>query len=430
MLTFIHQEKQFSKLILLSAIGLSSIVSTSNAQTNSQIHISQQQIARSGIKIEAATVASDSALSANANLSDKGLRLSGTVVAATSATQLLSAVVSGVIQSIHVNPLQEVKAGTPIATIFSQQLMEMQREYLQFATQAQLAQDKVNRDENLFKEGIVSQSRVQESRALAIQSEVAASERRQSLKAAGLSDNALKQLLKTRSLVANTAIYAKSKGTVLDLQAQLGQRVEAGMPIAKLSGDAPFWIELQASKTQAAQIRIGDLLQIKDCGNAKVMAISPQIEAGNQSITVRAQEIIQAKQASCLRLNQFVEVSHIGHQVVKNSYGVPANALVRNGKHQYVFVKNNHGFEAIEVNVVTGSPDKIWVTGNFASNPQIATQGLVVLKGAWMGLGTEGEDAPPPAATNAAANATAAKAPAKDANKETNQKPTTTSEKK
>lgn len=426
MLTFIHQEKQFSKLILLSAIGLSSVVSTSNAQTNSQIHISQQQIARSGIKIEAATIASDGALSANANLSDKGLRLSGTVVAATSATQLLSAVVSGVIQSIHVNPLQEVKAGTPIATIFSQQLMEMQREYLQFATQAQLAQDKVNRDENLFKEGIVSQSRLQESRAQAIQSEVAASERRQSLKAAGLSDNALKQLLKTRSLVANTAIYAKSKGTVLDLQAQLGQRIEAGMPIAKLSGDAPFWIELQASKAQAAQIRTGDLLQIKDCGKAKVMAISPQIEAGNQSITVRAQEVIQPKQASCLRLNQFVEVSHIGHQVVKNSYGVPANALVRNGKHQYVFVKNNHGFEAIEVNVVTGSPDKIWVTGNFTSNPQIATQGLVVLKGAWMGLGTEGEDAPPPAT----AASTAAKLPAKEAAKETTQKPTTTSEKK
>lgn len=430
MLTLIHQEKQFSKLLLLSTLGFFGLVPNSDAQTNAQIHISQQQITRSGIRIEAAIPATNGGLAANANLADKGLRLSGTVVAATSATQLLSAVVSGVIQTIHVNPLQEVKAGTPIATIFSQQLMEMQREYLQLATQAQLAQDKVNRDENLFKEGIVSQSRLQESRAQAMQTEVAASERRQSLKAAGLSDNALKQLLKTRSLITTTAIYAKSKGTVLDFQAQLGQRIEAGMPIAKLSGDAPFWIEFQASKIQAAQIRVGDMLQIKDCGNAKVMAISPQIDAGNQSIIIRAQEVNQAKQASCLRLNQFVEASHIGHQAVKNSYGVPANALVRSGNQQYVFLKNNQGFEALEVKVVSGSPDKIWLTGNFGSNPQIATQGLVVLKGAWLGLGADGEEAPAPTPAPAPATKAANKGGNQNAAQNATQNAASASEKK
>jgi cobalt-zinc-cadmium efflux system membrane fusion protein len=119
MLTLIHQEKQFSKLLLLSTFGFFSLVPNSDAQTNTQIHISQQQITRSGIRIEAAVPATNGGLAANANLADKGLRLSGTVVAATSATQLLSAVVSGVIQTIHVNPLQEVKAGTPIATILA-----------------------------------------------------------------------------------------------------------------------------------------------------------------------------------------------------------------------------------------------------------------------------------------------------------------------
>lgn len=371
-----------------------------------QIHISPQQINRSGIKIEAAIPAQDdkTPLPNTNNLqSDRGLRLSGTVHAAPTSSQLVSASLAGVIQHIHVSPLQQVQAGTAIVTLHSPALLEMQREYLQLATQSYLSQEKLHRDEALFKEGIIAQSRLQESRAAALQAEVAASERFQSLRAAGLSEATIKQSLKTKSLSATTSISTKTKGTVLDLQVQTGQRVEAGMPIAKIAGDAPFWIEFQASRDQLSQIRIGDMLQIKECGMAKVMAISPQMEAGNQSIQIRAQEIRDNKQTSCLRLNQFVEARHIGHQIVKNSFAVPAAALVRSGEHHYVFVKNAQGFEVLEVQIVSGSPDKVWLTGQFGSNPHIVTKGVSVLKGAWLGLGADTESTAKPTVTTTTA---------------------------
>ncbi|MFZ6819757.1 efflux RND transporter periplasmic adaptor subunit [Undibacterium sp. Ji22W] len=399
---------------LLLALTISNLVFSGASQAfqnnPTQININPQQMNRAGVKIEAALLAGDAVVSTSiANVkspqTDKGMRLSGTVVAASSASYLLSATVAGIVQNVHVNPLQQVQAGNPIVTIHSPALLEMQREYLQLAIQAHLSQEKIQRDEALFKEGIIAQSRLQESRALALQAEVAASERYQSLRAAGLSDAAIKQSLKTKALSATTTISAKSKGIVLDLQVQLGQRIEAGMPIAKIAGDAPFWIEFQASRSQSNQIRTGDLLQIKDCGTAKVMAISPQMDTSNQSVLIRAQEVRDSKQSSCLRLNQFIEASHVGHQVIKNSYGVPASALVRSGDRHYVFVKNALGFEVIDVQVVAGPPNKIWLTGKFGTNPQIATQGITVLKGAWLGLGADTE-APAKAVVAASASAT------------------------
>lgn len=425
--TFFSSPPQLKKLFLsaaMAAFGVSlqlGVVQLSLAQSSAQITITPQQMQRSGVKLEAAVLASDGKLAPNANLSEKGLRLSGTVVAATSATHLLSSVVSGVVQSIHVQPLQTVKAGTPIATLFSQQLMEMQREYLQLATQAQLTADKAQRDEGLFKEGIIAMSRVQDSRAQAVQAQVAASERYQSLRSAGLSDAAIKVMLRSKSMSSTLTIQAKNKGTVVELNAQLGQRIEAGMALAKMSADAPLWIEFQASRAQLGQVRLGDILQIQNCASARVMAISPQMDGSNQSILIRAQEVQESKpepkktnqSASCLRLNQFVEATHLGHQVIKNSLGVPASAVVRNGAQNVVFVKNAQGFEVVEVKLVSGSPDKVWVTGNFngapqstqQTMPQVATQGLIALKGIWLGLGEAAEEAAPtPTSAPASAN--------------------------
>ncbi|WP_422961161.1 efflux RND transporter periplasmic adaptor subunit [Undibacterium sp. Xuan67W] len=312
--------------------------------------------------------------------------MSGTVVAPAGAISLLSAPLTGVVQAIHVNSLQEVHSGTSIATLFSQQFLELQRDYLQLATQSQLASEKHARDEALYKDGIIALSRLQESRAAAAHAEVATYERLQALKVAGMSDISISNILKTKSLSPYISIITKTKGIILELNAQLGQRIEAGMPIAKLGSNQAFWIEFQASRIQADQVHIGDLLQLKNCGTVKVIAISPQMDGSNQSTLIRAQELTHD---GCLKLNQFTEASHIGNLAVTGSVGIPATALIRSGGQYYVFIKNANGFKVGKVEIVAGTPDRIWVTGDLIPGQQVATQGIIALKGAWMGLGAE-----------------------------------------
>lgn len=359
------------------------------AEPAAQISISTAQIQRAGIQTEAAVAAGSAPAKAEAPAGESGQHLSGTVTAPTNAVTVVSTVVSGVVQKIHVNSLQQVQPGTPIATLFSQQLMEMQREYLQLAIQSRLSQEKLARDENLLKEGIISQARVQDSRGSALQSNIAAKERYQSLRAAGLGDGAIRKMVSSNALSPYLTVSAGVSGSLLELNMNIGQRIEAGMPIARISKDAALWIELQASRPQAAQMRVGDLLQIKGCGAALVIAISPQVNGANQSTLIRAQQTVND---GCLQLNQYVEASHTGSSVAAGSVGVPASAIVRNGSDAFVFVKNAQGFEAVKVRVAPGPADKVWVTGKLKAGSQVAMKGIVALKGAWIGLGSDGLD--------------------------------------
>lgn len=371
----------------LLAAGAARLV---QAETATQISLSQQQIERAGIQTEAAVAASNAA----ASVSNAGQQLSGTVVAPTNAITVVSSAVSGVVQQIHVNSLQAVQPGTTLATLFSQQLLEMQRDYLQLATQARLSKEKQARDEVLFKEDIIALSRVQESRAAATLAAVAANERYQALRAAGMSAAQLRNILSgltSHALSAYLNVSAGVRGTVLELKLANGQHIEAGMPLALIAKETALWIELQASRQQAEYIRVGDLLQIKGCSasTAKVIAISPQLNGSNQSTLIRAEQIKQSKNDECLKLNQFVEASHSSAQQTAGSVGVAASAIVRNGIHSFVFIRTDKGFAAVKVKLMPGSADKTWVSGQLKAGDAVAVKGIVAIKGAWIGLGAE-----------------------------------------
>jgi multidrug efflux pump subunit AcrA (membrane-fusion protein) len=257
------------------------------AETNNQIKLTNEQILRAGIKTEAA-IAADTAKSDGKASATEGQHLSGTVVAPPNAVSMISSMVSGVVQEVQHQSMQPIRSGNPIVSIFSQQLMEMQREYVQLATQSRLAKEKRERDEGLFNEGIIAQSRLQDSRAAAmIQADVAARERYQALRSAGMGETQIRQLLSNQNLTSVLRISANSNGILTEINVKPGQRIEAGTPIASISKDGAFWVELQASAQQASSIRIGDLMQVNNCASAKVTAISSQIQSGNQTTLIR-----------------------------------------------------------------------------------------------------------------------------------------------
>jgi len=96
--------------------------------------------------------------------------------------------------------MQTVRAGQPVVCIMSPQLVEWQREWLLAEAQARLARSKSQRDEQMFAEGIVSEHRRNESRAQYEMAALAARERRQALRLAGVSEAALAQASSTAGL--------------------------------------------------------------------------------------------------------------------------------------------------------------------------------------------------------------------------------------
>ena len=86
----------------------------------------------------------------------------------------------------------------------------------------------------------IAELRLQDSRTQQQMAELALRERRQMLQWAGMRDA-------HNNLSADLTVRAASSGTVLEVLANPGQRLEAGMPLAKIARAGQLSIRLQAS---------------------------------------------------------------------------------------------------------------------------------------------------------------------------------------
>jgi cobalt-zinc-cadmium efflux system membrane fusion protein len=318
----------------------------------------------------------------------EALRLAGSVVFPVQALEVVSAPAAGVVQEVAAAPMQAVAAGAVLARLFSPQFLEWQREYVQLATQQRLAADKLARDEALHREGIIALSRLQDARNAQVQARVAAQERAQLLRLAGMNEAGLRALASKQALSATMPVAARQAGTVLELLAMPGQQVEAGAPLAKLARAGELALELQATRGQADRIRPGDMVEVDGCPRAgKVSAVSPQVNAASQAVLVRA-ELPQAGQ--CLRPNQYIDA------VVRTRGGpggltVPSAALLRMDAGDYLMAREPAGVRPVRVTVLSRGAERSVVRASLKPGSEVAVQGMVALKGMWMGLGVQGE---------------------------------------
>lgn len=293
----------------------------------------------------------------------------GTVILPPQATMVVSAPLAGVVQDIGVGVGQSVRAGQTVARLMSSQLLEWQRDTRQAQSNAKLAQAKLQRDEQLAAEGLIAQVRLQETRNQHEIAQSIAAERRQAMQLAGGVAESNQPLLALNAAVA---------GTVMEVLATPGQRVEMGMPVLRIARAGLLAVELQATLAQARTLRVGDSITLEGCRTpARLAAIAPSVNANNQSVVLRAD--FQSTEP-CLRINQFVQASvkspaNTANTVnTVNTVHVPASATVQRDGKAYAFVRKPQGFAPVAVEDVR-------------SGDAIAVQGIAALKGAWMGLG-------------------------------------------
>jgi RND family efflux transporter MFP subunit len=323
-------------------------------------------------------------LAATPVASAQDLVLQGTVVLPPQAVYQVSAPLTGVVQKVWVSPGQGVRAGQPVASLLSPQLMEWQRDLMQAQAQAQLAASKLERDEKLFAEGIIAELRLQDTRNQNQLAQLALNERRQALQLVGAGGH-------PAALAPGLTLNATATGTVLEVLATPGQRLEAGMPVAKMARAGLLVLELQATAAQARMLHIGDRLGVEGCQTpARLSAISPQVTVGNQAVLLRAE--LSSKE-TCVRVNQFVQVRVTGGEMQQAStMRVPAVAVVRQAGKTHVFVRTSKGFVPMPVVLEAGGAgDSLSVRSGLNVGDAIVVQGVVALKGAWLGLGSGGQ---------------------------------------
>jgi len=286
------------------------------------------------------------------------------------SVRVVAAAGAGLVTQLHVQAGDTVKRGAPLVTLSMPGLADAQNALTQARLKSQLAASNAARDEKLFGEGLIAESRLR-----ATQSEAQLA--RASLMAAQTLLSMLGAGKVSGSAITLTAPIA---GVVTESVAEPGQRVDAGMALVKVADVSKLALEIPLSSAQSRQVAVGQAVTVADSpASGVVTALLPQLNA-SQSVLARASLVDPQK---LLRPGQSVQVALAGAQSAQG-LAVPAAALAWKSSAAYVFVETPQGFTATPVKLLRQNASQAEITG-LAVSSQVAVKGVAALKAQWLG---------------------------------------------
>ena len=311
-----------------------------------------------------------------------GPALPAQVVVPNTQLRIVSAPCSGLVEELLVAAGDAIEEGKPLARIRSPELLQIEREYLELRSRAELAAANADRDRRLFAEGLVAQRRFLEAAATQQQAAAALAERRQALVLAGLDAAALERLTSSGDLTSLVTVTSPLEAIVLAQSVTVGERVRGADPHDRLGDLSSLWLEIHAPVERLDGIAPGTPVTIPALGlEATVVAVGRAVHEADQGVTVRAEIADGAEQ---LRPGQFVSVRLRPAAASRSVYRVPLAAVVRVGEASYVFLAQPEGFVPVAVQVLEEEPRSAVVEALLPAAAEIAVQGAAALKSMWV----------------------------------------------
>lgn len=320
---------------------------------------------------------------AGANASN---RLPGEIIVPVGQERMVSAPQSGLVSAMHVAVGQQVRRGQVLAQLSSADLVALQRDYLQGKTQQKLARNMLERDQDLYREGVIAERRLLSTQSSHEELAVNLEQRRQALRLAGMGEGTIKRLESHGELASGLTLTAPMDGVVMEQMAATGQRLEMSAPIYRIARLNPLWLEIHAPVEVLEYVKAGMGVTIPQFqASGKIITIIRNINREDQTVHMRA-EIING--AEKLSPGQFVEAEIITG-TISHQYAVPKSAVVRNAGKTWVFVQTARGFLPQAVTLVSEQSEHAMISGAFSGNEKVAISGTVAIKAAWMGASGE-----------------------------------------
>jgi len=292
------------------------------------------------------------------------------------SVRVAAAAGAGLVTQLHVQAGDTVKRGAPLVTLSMTGLAEAQNALTQARLRSQLAASNAARDEKLFSEGLIAESRLRATRSEAQSAHA-------SLIAA---QTALSMMGAGKVTGSSITLTAPIAGVVTESVAEPGQRVDAGMALVKVADLWNLALEIPLSTIQARQVAVGQSVTVTDSkASGRVIALLPQLNA-SQSVLARASLVDPDK---LLRPGQSVQVALAGTSASQGKQPaqtliVPVAALVWQASRPYVFVETAQGFVPTPVQLIRQNASQAEVTG-LAGGSRVAAKGVAALKAQWLG---------------------------------------------
>jgi Cu(I)/Ag(I) efflux system membrane fusion protein len=308
-------------------------------------------------------------------LTDTQLRLANVTVAPVSwqfvgQTQIVNATLtlneqqSGVISSRAAGRVEkvfvketgrQVRQGEPLYTLYSEELLTLQQEYLlakeQFETLGQT--------EPRYKSFLDAA--------------------RKKLLLIGLTASQIERLTKS-SIRSEVVFLAPQSGTVYEVNVTEGTYVAEGTPLFRIEDIRSLWVEAELYPGEEAFVRVGDTVNVTIEGHAgstkaRVILLSPEFRRNTQITILRA--VIDNPDGT-LRPGQFAQV-HLTH-ATRKALAVPGDAVIRDEHGARVYLASGgHAFRPQMVKTGLEGPELVEITEGLIEGDTIAVSGAHLL---------------------------------------------------
>ncbi|MEJ2060881.1 MAG: efflux RND transporter periplasmic adaptor subunit [Gammaproteobacteria bacterium] len=302
------------------------------------------------------------------------------------AERVVAAPRAGLITEVRVAEGQSVKQGQVLGGIESPGVLALQRDYLDALSAYHLAKAQYTRDQDLFKDGIIAERRMQETEQAYREKQNALAAARQLLMGAGFTKTDISRLANTQRMSPILEVRAPIDGVVLKRMISPGERVNDQQPLYHIADISTLWLDISLPAEQLAGVRADLPVTVPGCAvPARVILVGAVVDPTNQTIMVRA---ALDKPCDLLRPGQVVQAQIYSHRD-QPVLSVPQQAVVTNAGKDWVFVREGKGYAAQQVHLITRANDQAFIESGLDPKAQVAVTEIATLKAAWVGMGGE-----------------------------------------
>lgn len=311
---------------------------------------------------------------------------SGTAVLPPENQKVVSLLFPATVEKVFAVVHQTVKKGEPLADVTGAALVEAQLDYLERRNQREIALRRGEADRQLAAEGVISSYEAMKSGAEAERALFREAQAAELLLLYGMDSGALETLAQTKKVRSSLTLLAPRSGVVLDGELRPGQRLEPGVPVAKIAVTDPVWLEAAVPLETADRLSAGDPALLPGGVRGKVTAVASAADRATQTVTVRVEA---PNPKGRFRPGGLYPVTLETRE--RGLFEVPASAVTKRGGESLVFLARPGGFLPVPVAVKAGLGDRLRVAGALTGGDRVAVSGVAALKGALDGLGGEEE---------------------------------------
>jgi cobalt-zinc-cadmium efflux system membrane fusion protein len=252
--------------------------------------------------------------------------------------------VTGRITDLAATVGQDVARGQVLATINSTELSSAQLSYLKSLSQRSLAARASARAQQLVEADVIGTAELQRRQAEFSQAEAEVGAARDQLKVLGMAAGAIDKLSESRTITSVTQIIAGISGTVIERKVTEGQVVQPADGVFLIADLSRVWVVADVPEQNAGSLRVGESVQVEipALGNRLLQGtlsfVSPIVSPETRTVRARMEFANKDREYKPSML-----ASVLIRSTPQKRLTVPAEALVREENHDYVFVQTGDG---------------------------------------------------------------------------------------